>query len=160
MPAMSSASNWDRPPDGVPGRGETLGFAERTRKNLEYILAAHDAHEGVHVVTQVILSLLGVVVFPFERHTTEAHVDPDLQELAAAGWPLWDYVDGSRPPKTLSGLIGHLRHATAHNNVSFSSDSRFLHDVVIGFKNNPPTGSGRGRPAFGVTSYLTSAGAI
>ena len=56
-----------RPPDGVPSRNETEGFAIRTKKNMDFIVAAHDSGEDVHVVTQLVLSLLGMVVFPFER---------------------------------------------------------------------------------------------
>jgi hypothetical protein len=55
---------WSRPPESMPGRNETEGFAKRTRRNLDFILAAQQQHEDVHVVSQVVLSLLGIVVFP------------------------------------------------------------------------------------------------
>jgi hypothetical protein len=35
-------------------------------------------------------------------------------------------------------LVRHLRHATAHSNIAFSSDSRYLHEVEITFVNKPP----------------------
>jgi len=134
---MSKTSNWSRAPDGVPSRNETLGLAERTLKNLEYVLEAHASHEGVHLVTQVVLSLLGIVVFPFERQTI-ATLDLDLAELEADGWPQWEYVGDSRPPRKLAELTRHLRHATAHGNIAFSSDSRFPQDVIVSFRNTPP----------------------
>ena len=39
-------------------RGEAIGFALRTRKNLEYVRHAFDREEDVHVVTHVVNSLL------------------------------------------------------------------------------------------------------
>ena len=128
--------NGSRPPDGIPGRGEVYGFAERTRKNLDHIIAAHEQQEGVHVVTQVVLSLLGVVVFPFERHESIGAWDLTLVELEHVGWPQWSYLKGW-PPQRLSELVRHLRHATAHGNIAFSSDSRFLREVEVTFTNAP-----------------------
>jgi hypothetical protein len=130
---------WDRPPDEIPGRGETEGFAIRTRQNLDFVIAAHGSeHADVHVVTQVVLSLLGIVVFPFERHLKFLGRDWKLADLAADGWPQWSHSEDSRQPETLWDLIAHLRHAVAHSNIAFSSDSRFLDQVVITFTNKPP----------------------
>lgn len=138
---MTVPGAWSLPPADIPGRGETGGFAERTRRNLDFIVKAHDQqHADVHVVTQVVLSLLGIVVFPFERLAARWQYNPSMTELEAAGWPRWRYADGSRPPRTLWNLVGHLRHATAHSNIAFSSNSRLLHEVVITFTNNPPHG--------------------
>ena len=133
---------WSRPPDGVPGRNETEGFAIRTRRNLDFILAAQQQHEDVHVVTQVVLSLLGLVVFPFERIRKESHQRWLLTDLEARGWPRWTYLDGTEPSDDLSTLMTNLRHAIAHNNVSFSSDSRHLAEVTITFMNRPPKHNG------------------
>src|SRR5690242_5826282 len=93
---------WSRPPDGVPSRNETEGFAIRTRRNLDFILAAHQQHEDVHVVTQVVLSLLGLVVFPFERISKESHQRWLLTDLEARGWPRWTYLNGTEPSDDLS----------------------------------------------------------
>jgi hypothetical protein len=48
-------------------RNEALEFARRTRRNLEFIEMAKETGEHVHVVTQLTISLLGLVVFPKER---------------------------------------------------------------------------------------------
>jgi hypothetical protein len=137
---LTSPGAWSRPPEGMPGRGETEGFARRTRKNLDFIVYAHQQQNAdVHVVTQVVLSLLGIVVFPFERLASGRH-DPNLEDLEAKGWPGWRYASGSSAPATLWELMRHLRHATAHSNIAFSSDSRYLNEVEITFVNKPPHG--------------------
>jgi hypothetical protein len=130
---------WARPPEGVPSRNETEGFAIRTKKNLDFVVAAHDSGQDVHVVTQLVLSLLGMVVFPFERDHSFVWQEP-LADLEDAGWPAWVHRSGGYVPTTLGQLIRVLRHATAHGNIAFSSDSRYLADVTISFANVPPHG--------------------
>lgn len=123
----------------MPSRNEVEGFAERTRKNLEYVISAHEEGADVHVVTQLVLSLLGLIVFPFER-LDRSLWRADLSDLAEAGWPRWIETHDSYHPKTLGDLVRVLRHAVAHGNVSFSSEDRHLPDVVIRFVNIAPGG--------------------
>jgi len=68
-------------------RNDALGFAERTRKNLEHIVSGFNAGEDVHVVTQLINSLLGLVVFLHERKFVESIARMRLDELGRRGWP-------------------------------------------------------------------------
>lgn len=52
-------------------RNEAIEIARRTRKNLEFIKAEFDClgrDSGVHVVTQLVNSLLGMVVLPREQY--------------------------------------------------------------------------------------------
>lgn len=144
QPTKSAAGKWSRPPEDIPSRNQTEGFAKRTRKNLDFILAAHQQHEDVHVVTQVVLSLLGLVVFPFERIIKGSSHHWPLADLEARGWPRWTYLNGCKPPDDLSTLMTNLRHATAHSNVSFSSESRYLTEVTITFMNRLPKRLGGG----------------
>jgi hypothetical protein len=136
MTPSATDGAWSRPPSGVPGRSEVIGFAERTRKNLEFILSAHKDGTDVHVVTQVVLSLLGIVIFPFERAEEVFSWDARLDDLVASGWPRWAQKQGTRQPEKLSQLLRNLRHATAHGGIAFSSDSRFLEEVTITFENH------------------------
>jgi hypothetical protein len=69
----------------MPNRNKTEGFAAGTRRNVDFILAAHQEHADVHVVTQVVLSLLGLVVFPFERIIKGSNHVWSLAELEAHG---------------------------------------------------------------------------
>jgi hypothetical protein len=136
--------SWMRPPDGVPGRNEVEGIAKRTKKNLDFIIEAHKNQHDVHVITQTLLSLLAIVVFPYERFGENCDFNWSLAELESLGWPRWEFTDSTDQPDHLWQLIRHLRHATAHSNVSFSSDSRRMNEVVLTFMNRIPQRLGGG----------------
>lgn len=73
-------------------RNEALEFARRTRLNLEFIehAAAGDPTK-VHVVTQLTLSLLGLVVFPKEKLLLDHTTTKTLASLTNEGCCLDDY---------------------------------------------------------------------
>jgi hypothetical protein len=110
-------------------RNDALVFARHTRVNLEYIEAARQAQEDVHLVTQLANSLLGLVVFLCERNFVEHIKDVTLADLYNKGWPRINIVKGDC--QTLGGLIRRLRNAAAHGRIKFSSDSQKLVEVVI-----------------------------
>ena len=117
-------------------RNQTLEFAKRSRKNLEFIETAYAEGSDVHPVTQLTLSMLGLVVFPWgERKQIEAIAKKKtLQDLESEGWPTWnilqdDYKDN--PTNNLYTLTRRLRNAVAHGQVKFTSDSGKIEDVKI-----------------------------
>jgi len=76
-------------------RSLPLGFANRTRKNLEFIEEAYKEDKDVHVVTQVAISLLGLIVFPKEKLSLEKHLNKiSLNSLLQEGWPQWKILQG------------------------------------------------------------------
>ncbi|MEK6324199.1 MAG: hypothetical protein AABN33_21385 [Acidobacteriota bacterium] len=117
-------------------RNGTEIFARRTRKNLEYIAKSRMNGEDVHPVTQAILALLGIVVFPWETSAFDIVKKRKLPALSADGWPKWN-LSGVRRVIELGDLIEVLRHAIAHGNIEFSSDSGNPADVTISFTNIP-----------------------
>jgi len=110
-------------------RNHALGFAERTRKNLEHIEKAFQTGADVHVVTQLANSLLGLIVFPWEKHFVARVETLKLDELVTQGWPQWAVSRGTCD--TLGQLVRHLRNAVAHGHMTFSSDSRSVGEVAI-----------------------------
>lgn len=52
----------------LESKDTTLGFAERTRKNLGNVRNAFEKGEDFHVVTHLVNSLLGVVVVQRKRY--------------------------------------------------------------------------------------------
>jgi|SRR5579862_4632076 len=110
-------------------RNHPLGFAARTWKNLEFIENAFEAGEDVHVVTQLVVSLLGLVVFPRERRFNMDALRVTLDDLEAGGWPSWSVEVGH--VKTLNDVVRHLRNSIAHGRIHFTSESRRLHEVVL-----------------------------
>lgn len=116
-------------------RNGTAIFAQRTWKNLEFIARARMNGEKVHPVIQAILALLGIVVFPWETSAFDIVKKRKLPALSAQGWPRWN-MSGKRVVE-LKDLIELLRHAIAHGNIEFSSDSGNPADVTISFTNIP-----------------------
>jgi hypothetical protein len=114
-------------------RNNALVFAQHTLENLEIIERDVPSDSGFHPITQLINSLVGLVVFIHEREFVRHVADLPLSELAGKGWPKVriDKDDEKRPTKALGDLVRHLRNATAHGRISFSSDSRNLTEVRI-----------------------------
>ena len=137
-------------------RNNAFVFACRTLKNLEYIEKAKqlNADEGVHPITQLGNSLLGLVVFPMARLVDERFKEILLSDLWGNGWPKIHItldVDNQtsthrrrrkpwQPTATLHDVVRHLRNAAAHGRVTFSSDSQRLEEVKITIEDRPQDG--------------------
>ena len=108
---------------------ETRAFAKRVRVNLDAIDAvASVAPAKAHQVTQLVLSLIGLIVLPRANHYLEAAGDATLPSLAAQGWPSWTIVeDLSRRPDgasdTLGDLLWHLRSTIASGQIRMTGEA-------------------------------------
>ena len=116
-------------------RNAALGFAQRTRKNLKYIEAACQDGADVHPITQLGVSLLGLVVFPHEKHFFDHVENLALSDLADRGWPTWTFTCGVSA--TLGELVRHVRNAAAHGLIEFSSESHDMSEVTITVRDRP-----------------------
>src|SRR5262245_31444769 len=96
-------------------------FAERTRKNLRVIEQLQAKGEEVYEVTQLINSMLGLLVFPKEEFVDQIP-DTSLQDLQESGWPIPRVSSGFPQAKDLRELIRYLRNAIAHFNLEFIKD--------------------------------------
>jgi hypothetical protein len=116
-------------------RNTSQGFARFGLKNLEFIeqCLKDDLSLDVHPVTQLVLSLLGVIVFQHADHTIQNNPNASDAKLSS----LDSQWTTSPPCDTVGQLVEHLRHAVAHGHVKFSSASHNYHDVSIYFSNNP-----------------------
>ncbi len=97
-------------------------FAQRTKANLD-LVEKHAASGAPHIafeVTQLVNSMLGLLVFPQQRWFDRIPRTP-LTQLIANGWPSIT-VYGSVPDDDLRGLSRYLRNAISHCNVEFLSD--------------------------------------
>lgn len=110
-------------------RSEALGFAQRARANLRHIEEARRCGSDVHEVTQIGLSLLGLVVFPREQQLLRRLPKKRLEVLYQQGWPRWNIELGTA--KRLSDLIERVRNATAHGRIKFSSECREPSQVMV-----------------------------
>ncbi|VFU09777.1 HEPN family nuclease [Methylocella tundrae] len=98
-------------------------FADRTRHNLEVIQQAKEKGECVYEVTQLINSLLGLLVLPNERFTDIIPKTP-LSELVEQGWPVPSVSGEFREATDLRELVRYLRNAISHFNIDFHTDSK------------------------------------
>ena len=137
---MTTESNY-----GFVSRSEAIGFAQRTRKNLKHVREAFESGEDLHVVTQLVNSLLGIVVVPKEQYFEESFLSVRLDKLYKCCWPKWDItLDEPRgkdlKTETLKELIRHLRNAAAHGRFTYTGDpdSRKMEEVTIRVEDKYP----------------------
>jgi hypothetical protein len=100
-------------------------FARRTRTNLEGLrtIKRQNPNMEVYEVTQLINSMLGLLVFPQQRYIDRIPQTP-LEELTADGWPI-PKVTGDYPQaEDLQKLVRLLRNGISHFNIEFIPDTQ------------------------------------
>jgi HEPN pEK499 p136 len=114
-------------------RNDPLGFAKRTLKNLEYVESTTDpdsTEPKVHLVTQIVNSMLGLVVFPHAAylHPSSERLLKKLEGIRldashiADSWKITEDTYKEQC-QTLGVLIWHIRNGASHRLVRFSCDS-------------------------------------
>jgi len=103
-------------------------FIGRTLENLRKI--SEKDQTTSFEVTQLINSLLGLIVLPKEKELIRQ--SDSLSILQRKGWTFPEKKSGVANPKNLVQLIKHLRNGIAHWNIQFHSDKeRQLCGVII-----------------------------
>lgn len=129
-------------PVPLTSRNKPSGFAWRTLKNLENIHRAYQVGADVHVVTQLMLSLQGMLVFPMEQeHAFGLLAEIPLNHFESYPWCKgWNIITDTYKTKvvTVFHLVRHVRNAVSHRGVLFSSDSRDMTEVQIRFEDRNP----------------------
>jgi hypothetical protein len=105
-------------------------FISRTEKNLRAIEKLSQKGESVYEVTQLINSLLGLLVYPRENFFDEI---PEItrEAMIKQGWPLPD--EEISQIQNLRKLVKNMRNAVAHFDIEFIADNNEI--VGIRFKN-------------------------
>lgn len=96
-------------------------FAERTLINLDHMQKQQQAGFPVFEVTQLVNSLLGLLVFPRENWINKIPMI-SIVDLVDDGWPKLEILSqdqGSVECKDLKQLTRYLRNAISHCNVKF-----------------------------------------
>lgn len=96
-------------------------FAKRTECNLEFIETARKNGDNVFEVTQLVNSLLGLLIFPQQKFMG-AKSDISLEKLEENGWPHIAATSDSESFNSLEKLVRFLRNAIAHCNIEFLTD--------------------------------------
>ena len=109
-------------------------FADRTRRNLEVIDRLKDDPESdVFEVTQLINSMLGLLVFPRENFLDRIPEIP-LAELKQRGWPQIREItteESFDPPENLRELVRYLRNSIAHLNIEFRPENGVIRGITV-----------------------------
>lgn len=107
-------------------------FASRTKKNLETLRQLQKQHPEIEIydVTQLINSMLGLLVFPQQSYFKKIP-KITLVELQTQGWPIPKVTPSSKQAKNLRDLMRYMRNSVAHCNIIFLTDDR---NVIIGLR--------------------------
>lgn len=93
-------------------------FANRTLKNLRAIEKMKEKNARVYEVTQLINSMLGIMIFPRERDLTRIP-NKSYDELRNEGWPAINTANQFTQVKDLDDLTRKFRNSIAHCNIEF-----------------------------------------
>lgn len=98
-------------------------YVDRTLANLRFIeKMVHDNPEAeVYETTQLINSLLGLLIFPYQ-HMNKEIPNKSIQEMLDDGWIVPKVVGDFPQVKNLRQLIRYLRNSIAHFHIEFLSD--------------------------------------
>jgi len=106
-------------------------FAHRTKRNLAFIENHVDDPEAdVYEVTQLINSMLGLLVFPQQKYIDRIPRTP-LNDLVKEGWPRIRTTYGRLREDTLYQLIRNLRNAISHYNIKFRGGPGHITGITI-----------------------------
>jgi hypothetical protein len=111
-------NNWRDKENAMNYESLIRDFAERTRKNLRAIEDLQAKGGEAYEVTQLVNSMLGLLVFPRERFLDQIP-QTSLSDLEADGWPVPKVVGDFPQARDLRELIRYLRNAIAHFNIEF-----------------------------------------
>jgi hypothetical protein len=122
-------------PTEFTSRTTLIGFVERTERNLLFVTDAQWNGQDVHAVTQIVLSLLGLIIFPYEHLKKAAPFRGVMyDELISEGWPSWSPIVGEL--RTLQYMLRRIRNAAAHHRIVYGgadADSRDPSQVTLIF---------------------------
>ena len=115
-----------------------IDFVRRTKCNLLFIedSVKENPDKRIYEVTQLINSLIGLVVLPFEKlkykETPKGRYyltlpNLTIEEMVADGWEAPKVTEGFPKVEDLHQLVNYLRNAVAHFNIEFLVNPRTKH---------------------------------
>ena len=106
-------------------------FAHRTHANLNFINRAKNQPKvRVYEVTQLINSMVGLLVFP-QQHFIDNIPKTPLSKLEEEGWPSIDANSAYPRCRNLRELVTKLRNSVAHFNIEFLVDNGTIAGVRV-----------------------------
>ena len=107
-------------------------FVKRTKQNnlMLHKLQIENPNLEFYEVTQLINSLLGLLIFPQQEYLDRIPKTP-LDELAKSGWPIPKVVGDYPQVKNLNQLVRYLRNAIAHFNIKFYDEFQQIAGLTV-----------------------------
>jgi len=110
-------------------------FIRRTKVNLEFIQTTHarDKDKKVFEVTQLINSMLGLLVFPKEAFYDLIDNQKTLDTYRQDGWEIPVPTIGNKANwNNLQQYVRHMRNGVTHRHIEFSSiDNKEVSGMTI-----------------------------
>tara|TARA_A100000171_G_scaffold53021_1_gene75472 strand:+ start:1217 stop:1681 length:465 start_codon:yes stop_codon:yes gene_type:complete len=125
-------------------------FADRTRSNLQLVRERAESGGKAYEVTQLINSMLGLLVFPQQRYYQNVP-KWTMEQLRQKGWPEPVLTGDIGKPNDLQELFRYLRNGITHFNMKFTDSGGVLDGVVIW---NHEGGSSKNPKNWQVTLHL------
>lgn len=116
-------------------------FAKRTEANLRTIrrIASQGGAMPAFEVTQLVNSMLGLLVFPQQRYLARIPETP-IADLANNGWPIPSVVGDYPQVPNLRQLVRMLRNAVTHCNLEFEPGVDNEIEALTVWNTEPRTG--------------------
>ena len=116
-------------------------FARRTHANLQTIrrLAQEGGETPAFEVTQLVNSMLGLLVFPQQRYLDRIPETP-IADLSKDGWPIPKVIGNYPQVPNLRQLVRMLRNAITHCNLKFEQGLGNEIDSLTVWNTEPRTG--------------------
>ena len=105
-------------------------FAERTRSNIELVQAAANTGQEAYEVTQLINSMLGLLVFP-QQEFYDKIPKTILPDLEKEGWPIPRVRNNYQQVSNLEQLARYLRNGITHFNLRFTETDGHVDGLII-----------------------------
>jgi hypothetical protein len=134
-------------------------FIPRTKKNLELVLEHNDL--GFHEVTQLMNSMIGLLIFPKEVFFNRIR-RLSLDEFEEQHWPKpnivsWEGISNDDPSFSegkiyLRRIITKLRNSISHATFKFESTSDEIEEVIF-IDEDPDNVTNRTKLKFGIDDF-------
>ena len=105
-------------------------FAERTKTNLELVRTEAKAGKNAYEVTQLINSMLGLLVFPQQEFYSNIP-ETELCALEREGWPIPRVRGDYSQVRNLKQLARYLRNGITHFNLRFTETDGHVDGLII-----------------------------
>jgi len=105
-------------------------FAGRTRSNIKLIQAAVNTGQNGYEVTQLINSMLGLLVFP-EQEFYDKIPKTTIHDLEKEGWPIPRVRGNYQQVSDLKQLMRYLRNGITHFNLRFTEMNGHVDGLII-----------------------------